>query len=77
LYRHNFTEQDFIALEQRLHLIKGKFLLSLDDHLEVRKLFRSWHLLPVDIAYTAQRRAGKRFGELVITNFESAAATDS
>src|SRR5437016_3285436 len=37
LYRHNFSEQDFTALEQRLHELKGKFLLSLDDHAEVRK----------------------------------------
>jgi DNA adenine methylase len=72
LYRFNFTEQDFIALEQRLHRIKGRFLLSLDDHTEVRKLFRSWLLLPVDIAYTAQRKVGKRFRELVITNFKPA-----
>ena len=69
LYRHNFTEQDFIDLERRLHDIKGKFLLSLDDHPEVRKLFQHWHLMPVDIAYTAQRTVGKRFRELLIMNF--------
>ena len=50
--------------------IQGKFILSLDDHPEVRKLFRQWHFLPVDIAYTAQRNTGKRFRELIITNFE-------
>ena len=69
LYRHNFTEQDFIDLECRLHDIKGKFLLSLDDHPEVRKLFQHWHMMPVDIAYTAQRNVGKRFRELLIMNF--------
>ena len=72
LYRHNFTDEDFANLEKRLHIVRGKFLLSLDDHPEVRKLFRSWRLLPVDIAYTAQRRTGKRYGELLITNFEPA-----
>lgn len=77
LYRHNFTEKDFIALEQRLHKIKGKFLLSLDNHAEVRKLFRSWYLLPVEIAYTAQRKVGKRFGELIITNFPAGRASNS
>jgi DNA adenine methylase len=71
LYRHNFTETDFVELERRLRRIKGKFLLSLDDHPEVRKLFRDWHLLPVEIAYTAQRRPGKRFPELLIMNFGS------
>jgi DNA adenine methylase len=70
LYRHNFLEKDFIELEQRLHGVKGKFLLSLDDHPEVQKLFHQWRLTPVDIAYTAQRKPGKRFRELLITNFE-------
>jgi DNA adenine methylase len=70
LYRHNFTEQDFIGMERRLHRIKGRFVLSLNNHPEVRKLFRGWRLLPVDIAYTAQRKVGKRFKELLITNFD-------
>jgi DNA adenine methylase len=70
LYRHNFTEQDFIELERRLGRIGGKFLLSLDDHPEVRKLFRNWHLLPIELAYTAQRKTGKRYAELLISNFE-------
>jgi DNA adenine methylase len=74
LYRFNFREQDFIEMERRLHLIQGKFLLSLDDHAEVRKLFRKWSLLPVEIAYTAKQKTGKRFRELVITNFKPLAA---
>jgi DNA adenine methylase len=73
LYRHNFTEHDFIALQQRLHDIKGKFLLSLDDHPGVRRVFGSWRLLPVDLHYTAQRRVGKRYRELLIANFEPVA----
>lgn len=69
LYRHNFTKDDFIALEDRLSRIEGKFLLSLDDHPEVRKLFGRWHFTPVDLTYTALRSPGKRFRELVISNF--------
>jgi DNA adenine methylase len=69
LYRHNFTEQDFIELEEQLHRIKGKFILSLDDHPEVRRLFAGWYLTPIDLAYTAQRKVGKRFRELLITNY--------
>ena len=63
-------------MEQRLHGIKGRFVLSLDDHPEVRKLFKFWNLAPVHIAYTAQRKVGKRFGELLITNFEVAIEDD-
>ena len=71
LYRFNFTDADFHTLVQRLRQIRGKFILSLDDHPEVRKVFREFRIERAEIAYTAQRNVGKRFGELLITNFES------
>jgi DNA adenine methylase len=77
LYRFNFSDANFINLDQRLRGLSGKFILSLDDHPEVRKLFGHWNLVPVDIAYTAKRDARKRFGELLITNFEPRTAVRS
>jgi DNA adenine methylase len=77
LYKHNFTEQDFIELEKRLRAVKGKVLLSLDDHPEVRKLFANWHLMPVELAYTAQRKTGKKFKELLIANYDLQTAVPS
>jgi DNA adenine methylase len=71
LYKFNFSEQDFRDLEARLHNIRGRFVLSLDDHPEVRKLFGAWRLKRTEIAYTAQTRTGKRYGELLILNFDS------
>jgi len=70
LYRFNFSDQNFQDLERRLHDIKGRFILSLDDHPEIRKLFCNWRLVPVEITYTAQRKTGKKFQELLILNFE-------
>lgn len=70
LYRFNFSDQNFQDLERRLHDIKGRFILSLDDHPEIRKLFGNWRLVPVEITYTAQRKTGKKFQELLILNFE-------
>lgn len=70
LYKFNFKEGDFLTLDQQLQRLQGKFLLSLDDHPEVRRIFRRWNLIPVEIAYTAKRDTRKRFGELFITNFE-------
>src|ERR1700687_4844664 len=35
LYKFNFSEGDFLKLDQRLRSLKGKFILSLDDHPEV------------------------------------------
>lgn len=69
LYRQNFSEEDFIALEKRLHGLKGKFILSLNDAPEVRRLFRSFHIRATGIAYTAQTTPGKRYSELLIMNF--------
>ena len=70
LYRHNFSDQGFAHLEQRLHKIRGRFLLSLDDHPEVRKLFGGWLITPIQIVYTAQRRPKQRYGEVLISNYE-------
>jgi DNA adenine methylase len=70
LYKFNFSAAMFVDLERRLHNVKGRFILSLDDHPEVRKLFGAWYLRRTEIAYTAQLRVGKRFGELLILNFD-------
>ncbi|HXS95069.1 MAG TPA: DNA adenine methylase [Candidatus Limnocylindrales bacterium] len=69
LYKQNFSERDFHDLEERLHHIKGRFLLTLDDRPEVRTLFAKWHLLPVEVSYTAQRSQARRYSELFITNY--------
>jgi DNA adenine methylase len=69
LYRFNFEESDFIQLEQRLRHVRGKFVLSLNDVPEVRKLFHNYILREIEFHYTAQRQAGKRFRELLIMNF--------
>jgi DNA adenine methylase len=64
LYNFNFTE-----LAKRLEPIHGKFVLSLNDVPEVRRIFRQFHFREIDLAYTAQKTAGKRFRELLITNY--------
>lgn len=76
LYRFNLSEADFIALEKRLHQIKGKFILSLNDCPEVRDLFRAFHIRSESMAYSAQRKAGKTYGELLISNFPLKSLTD-
>jgi DNA adenine methylase len=69
LYRFNFSEAEFIELERRLHELKGKFILSLNDCPEVRRLFKAFHIRKEDLAYSAQRKAGNTYGELLIANF--------
>lgn len=70
LYNFNFDHADFATLAGRLKPIKGKFVLSLNDVPEVRQLFRRFHIRPVDLYYTAQKNAGRRFKEVLITNYK-------
>jgi len=69
LYRFNFTEADFVKLEERLRQIRGKFILSLNDLPEVRKLFHHFAFKEIELHYTSQKSEGKRYRELLITNF--------
>src|SRR5216684_360254 len=50
LYKFNFTESQFIDMEQRLCGLQGKFILSLDDRPEVRELFAKFQMQMVDLA---------------------------
>lgn len=70
LYRHNLGEADFAKLAGQLRKIRGKFVLSLNDVPEVRKLFGDFHIQGVELHYTSQKEAGKRYKEVLITNFK-------
>lgn len=69
LYRFNFENSDFAPLAERLQKLRGMFVLSLNDLPEVRALFHGFRIREIEFVYTAQRTAGKRFQELLITNF--------
>jgi DNA adenine methylase len=69
LYHHNFTTADFEKLAECLGKVRGKFVLSLNDVPEVRALFRRFHIKQVELHYTSQKHAGRRYREVLITNF--------
>jgi DNA adenine methylase len=69
LYRYNFSEADFEKLVVRLGNIRGKFVLSLNDVPEVRALFGHFRIEQVELHYTSQKAAGRRYKEVLITNF--------
>jgi len=71
LYNHNLDPADFEAMAERLKELKGKFVLSLNDLPEVRKIFHGFKMKNVQLAYTGSRHKAKghRFSELLITNF--------
>jgi DNA adenine methylase len=69
LYKFNFTDDDFAAMAARLSALQGRFILSLNDCPKARATFGSFHMQAIELTYTAQRRAGRRYGELLISNF--------
>ena len=70
LYRFNLEDADFAKMAGRLEAIRGKFVLSLNDVPEVRTLFRRFRIQSVQLPYTAQQHAGRRYREVLITNFK-------
>lgn len=69
LYNFNLEENDFVDMAKRLAGLRGKFLLSLNDVPDVRRIFRGFHFREIELAYTAQQTAGKRYPELLIANY--------
>lgn len=69
LYRYNLKPEEFVTMAERLGALKGKFVLSLNDVPEVRAIFKKFHIKGIEAPYTAQRHAGRRYREVLITNF--------
>jgi DNA adenine methylase len=69
LYRHNFKDSDFRVLADRLKRIRGRFLLSINDHPLSRSLFAPFNCRTIDFVYTATRRV-PRVSELIVANFD-------
>lgn len=66
-----FDRGDFERLATAMRAARGKMLLSINDRPEVREIFASCTILPIETTYTiGQKHAGaKRVGELLISNF--------
>ena len=69
LSNHNLEPEDFRTMAGLLAKLRGKFVLSLNDVPEVRAIFKKFHIKGIELAYTAQKVAGRRYREVLITNF--------
>ena len=72
-YRLNFEPKDFEVLAEALAKVRGKFLMSLNDHPEVRRLFTGFKIRPVALKYSCMSAKGagraKSRCELLISNY--------
>lgn len=68
-YKFNLEEKDYVDMAGRLRNLKGRFLLSLNDVPEIRRIFSEFNITTLQTIYTAQREADRKFTELVIANY--------
>jgi len=68
-YKFNFKEDDYVELAGLLKGLTGKFLLSLNDTPEIRRIFSNFKITSLTLFYSAQQRPGKTFKEVLISNY--------
>ncbi|MBW8017427.1 MAG: DNA adenine methylase [Planctomycetes bacterium] len=70
-YKTPFDIEDHKRLAKTLKKIKGKFMLSINDHPDIRKLYKGLPLLKVKVKYSVARvktPAARDRSELIIAN---------
>ena len=63
-----FARADFSEMANRLKMIKGRFVLSLNDRPEVRSFFADFKIEPVSLTYSIASRQSISANELIISN---------
>lgn len=70
-YGNIFGEEEHLKLIEMLKNIKGKFLVTINDHPKVREWYKDFNIKEVKVFYSVSReaKARKGYGELIITNY--------
>jgi len=67
-YKHNLVLDDYIEMARMLSSINGKFILSINDHPDMREVFKGFQIQEVSLIYSVGKKATKA-NELIIQNF--------
>ena len=65
-----FSRTDFAELAKLLNVIKGKFIMSINDVPEIRAIFKGFYIKEVNTRYTTGTQSGKQAAELLISNID-------
>lgn len=70
-YKTPFTEEDHMRLCDILKNIKGKFLLTINDHPKVREWYKDFKIIETKVGYSISKesKARKKYNELIIMNY--------
>lgn len=63
-----FDRGQFELMAEQLRGIRGRFILSLNDHPEVRRIFDGFDFRTEDLTYTIAGKGGTAAREVIITN---------
>lgn len=66
--RDLFDRSQFELMAEQLRQIEGRFVLSLNDHPEVRRIFRAFDFREEKLTYTVSSGGGVSAREVIITN---------
>ena len=64
-----FAREDFGKLGAILRGLKGKFILSINDHPQIRETFKGFRISKEETRYTAGHISPKQTTELLISNY--------
>jgi len=68
-YQHNLDLEDYREMSETLAALKAKFILSINDHPEMRDVFKDFRIEPVTLKYTVAKDEQKTGRELIIANY--------
>jgi DNA adenine methylase len=71
-YVNEFGEKEHQLLRDTLKNIKGKFLLTINDHYQVREWYKGFSIKEVEVVYSVSKdsKGRKKYKELIITNYQ-------
>jgi DNA adenine methylase len=68
-YKHNLVFEDYVSMAELLSKIKGKFMLSINDHPKMREVFKGFRMRPVSLLYSVSKDKSTKGKELLIRNY--------
>lgn len=70
-YGNAFGNDEHLVLRDTLSSINGKFLVTINDHPEVREWYKGFNIEEVKVSYSVakEQSARKEYNELIITNY--------
>ena len=70
-YGREFGQKEHLLLRDTLADIKGRFMVTINDHPKVREWYKDFNIEEVKVAYSVskEQKARKEYGELIITNY--------